>query len=117
MLQFRRHRWVANDRSGLDLCNEVLFVQVGPVAEAGDHVQAGVLRLNLAIWSDVTSVIMIVSLTAGLASLVRVCACIGETGFEGLPAAVVIGRRTNIVSLRLHCPHIMRPKPHRISTN
>ena len=56
--KFRRHRWVANDRSDQDEAIDVLYAQVGPVGEAGDHVQAGVLRLNLAIWSDVTSVIM-----------------------------------------------------------
>ena len=77
-MQFRRHRRVANDRSGPDEGPHAQAIEVGPVGEGLDHAQARVLRLNLAIWSDVTSVIMIVSLTAGLTSLVCVCACVAE---------------------------------------
>src|SRR5574343_36271 len=52
-VQFRNHRRVSNDRSGRDEAIDVLLGQVGPVAEGLGHVEAGVLRRDLATWSDV----------------------------------------------------------------
>src|SRR5574343_738150 len=52
-VQFRNHRRVSNDRSGRDEAIDVLLVQVGPVAEGLGHVEAGVLRRDLATWSGV----------------------------------------------------------------
>ena len=52
-MTFRNHRWVANDRSGPDEAIDVLLGQVGPVAEVLGLAEAGVLRRDLATWSDV----------------------------------------------------------------
>src|SRR5574343_427124 len=54
-MKFRNHRWVANDRSGLDEAIDVLLAQVGPVAEVLGLAEAGVLRRDLATWSDVVN--------------------------------------------------------------
>ena len=62
-MKFRRHRWVANDRSGPDEGLHAQAIEVGPFAGALDLVKVSVLRQNLATWSDVTSVIMISSLS------------------------------------------------------
>src|SRR5574343_1271412 len=52
-MKFRNHRRVSNDRSGPDEGDHAEAIEVGPVPEALDHAKAGVLRRDLATWSDV----------------------------------------------------------------
>ena len=83
-LQFRNDRWVSNDRSGPDEAAEAQATQVGPVVEAVDQVEVVGLLADLAIRSDVIASFATVSFSSWC-----------------WPAAVVIDRRTNIVSISI----------------